>query len=150
MACEFQDIPDPGAWFDSLQSETKVKGKELDIFLKCCKGNATFIRKNVGFQLISGHTLCAELEVVDIDDMLRIAHFLGALLAKGQKINGETNQWSNGCFGSRWCDIDPEPFGCDHIRAAFYSKKHSKDFPEDCEFPFVISIIAEKIKTSKD
>ncbi len=50
-------------------------------------------------------------------------YILPRILSGEMKVNGEVENWSNGCFGSRWADFKARPHGLDFIRAAFYSKK---------------------------
>ena len=59
-------------------------------------------------------------------------------------INGETNNWSTGGFGSIWMDMDAEKYGLDYIRVAFYSKKFSSEWNYDK--PYLIQITCEKSK----
>ena len=66
------------------------------------------------------------------------------LLVSGKmKVNGKINNWSNGCFGSIWFDMNAKKYGLDSIRGGLYSKEtyagkweHNKHY--------LIEIIAEE------
>lgn len=68
------------------------------------------------------------------------------LLDGSMKVNGKKNNWSNGCFGSRWFDMDAKKYGVDYIRGAFYSKTHYKGGEWKEKKPYAIQIMIEKSK----
>lgn len=135
-----------GAAVDKMMNsdEHEKKRKELSTFLSCAKGNPDFLVKNCTFASICGSRLdpgsCAPTSK---DVRMSIFAELLRLLKKGQQVNGKKNNWSNGCFGSRWCDMDAKKYGVTYIRAAFYSKKfHEGEWKHPT--PFFIVITVEK------
>jgi hypothetical protein len=117
---------------------------ELKNFLKCIKGNPAMFLAICEYAGIDGHRLdpecCAPIDKKLIYTILRDAI---AIITDNRPINGKPENWSCGCFGSRWLDIDPRPYDLDYIRCAFYSKKTSKkDWKH--EKPYAIQITIEK------
>ena len=86
-----------------------LREKELRDFTALCKGkDPTTCQEFIGLNLAQ-------------ETPQSLAHFRAFIrhLCKGtMKVNGDTNNWSNGMFGSRWCD-----FRYDNkvIRYAYYS-----------------------------
>ena len=132
-----------------LPADTKIEQlrKELEIFLNCVKGNYANFQKLCFFSLVDGHKLDPTVcDPLDKQTLHAVGfHFINLMLDGKQKINGETNNWSCGFMGSRWCDLNAADFDLDHIRAAFYSKKHYQG-EWKYEKPFVIQITCEKAK----
>jgi len=126
------------------QDQHAKKEKELKTFLSCAKNNFDFLQRNLTLASICGSHLDPEVcEPVSRELRSRIARDLVTLLINGQKVNGKMNHWSNGGFGSRWCDMDAKKYGVDYIRAAFYSKTFS-DGDWSHPTPFFIGITVEK------
>jgi len=117
---------------------------ELKNFLKCIKGNAFMFLAICEYGGIDGHRLAPEC-CSPIDEKL-IYTILGdaiSIITGNRPIDGEKGNWSCGCFGSRWLDINAKPYGLDYIRCAFYSRKtSSKEWKH--EKPYAINITIEK------
>jgi hypothetical protein len=139
-------FPDVSSLFNEEKSSKQLK--ELETFLNCCKGNQDFVMNQLNIYTVCGSELDSDV-CVPVPRALRseIAQDLYGLLIKGQKVNGKPNHWSNGCFGSRWCDLDAKKYGVTYVRCAFYSKSSydpKKEWKQDK--PFVIQITVEKTK----
>ena len=139
-------VPETSDLFNEAKS--KRQHKELETFLNCCKNNPAFISKALNVYAVCGSELSPDV-CVPTEKALRsrIAQDFFRLLEAGQKVNGKENNWCNGCFGSRWCDMDAEKYGVDYIRCAFYSKSSydpKKKWTQDK--PFVVQITIEKAK----
>lgn len=122
------------------------KEKELKDFVKVVRGNPRLFLAITDYSAVDGNTLdpgCCEK--VDKAVIQRVLHsFLDLVISGTMKVNGKTNNWCNGSFGNRWCDMKAEDFGLDYIRVAFYSKKFSKEWKYDK--PYLIVITCEKAK----
>jgi hypothetical protein len=100
--------------------------EELVNFTKIIKGNPERLNALCGIQVIDGSALDECCKSVGMDKLKTIMRDAVALLISGKMVvNGKENNWSNGCFGSRWFDMNAEKYGVDYIRGAFYTKKES-------------------------
>ena len=124
--------------------EVKVLRKEVADYQKCVRGNPDRLMAITSIIARSGHTVDAECCAPVTTAVLQsIGQHLCELLLRGLPINGKTDGWSIGCFGSRWIDLDTQEDGVDYIRCAFYSKKHYKGEWKH-EKPYAIIITVEK------
>jgi hypothetical protein len=123
------------------------RGKELEDFTKCVKGNPSRFMALCNMTVICGSELEAFCcKPVDKDILRRILRDAGEMIIYGNmKVNGKVNNWSNGNIGSRWFDMDAKKYGVNYIRGAFYSKKHYKS-EWKCDTPYAINIIVEKAR----
>ena len=118
---------------------------ELKNFIKCIKGNPGMFLGICEYGGIDGHSLdpgcCVAIDEKLIYTILRDAI---SIITGNRPIDGKEGNWSCGCFGSRWLDIDAKPYGVDYIRCAFYSRKTHKTEKWKSEKPYVINITIEK------
>jgi hypothetical protein len=121
MSSRVQAIEDPASFFDKVEAESKGKRTELINYLKVIKGN------------LERFEALTEIECNKSDDSITIRDMLNwyipimyLILSGKMKVNGKKNNWSCGCFGSRWFDFD----GSNGItcRISFYSKKYSTEW----------------------
>ncbi len=125
-----------------------ARREELINFQKCVKGNLPRLLALTDIGICCGSAVDSDLCVAIPKPVLgRVIHDAVKLMVTGMKVCGGVNNWSSGCFGSRWFDMDASEYGLDHIRAAFYSKKHSSG-EWTWDKPYAIRIIAEKTKAA--
>jgi hypothetical protein len=132
---------------DDLFNEEKSnkKQKELETFLKCCKGNPAFVQGKVAVFIQDGGNLDPDVcEKIPTDVKQKVGNALVALLLKGQKVNGKQDNWCNGSFGSRWCDMDASKWNLDYVRCSFHSKASEENWPHPK--PYAVVITCEKAK----
>jgi len=114
-SCVIRDVTEDfeaGLW-DPFVSNDKAKElqTELQNFLKICKGNFNRFDALTATLVTGGGKITGFITVSGI-----------AMILRGQKVNGKEGNWSNGTFGSRWCDFE---FYNNSVRMAFYSRKHN-------------------------
>ena len=94
-----------------LSDETmKARQRELEVFSACVFQNEDFLRRKVKI------TMECEPEAFDALGFA-LCRFL---LTTKMKVNGKKHNWSNGCFGSRWCDTT---LAGREVRLAFYNEE---------------------------
>lgn len=119
---------------------------ELTNFAKLLKNNGKALCGLVELRSRCGATIdpiCCR--PVSKETMTAIGMRAVMCLLNGLEEEGHYDSWKVGCFGSRWFDMDPEPFGVDHIRVAFYSKKTYEDEWKS-EKPYLLAITVEKAR----
>jgi len=117
---------------------------ELKNFLKCIKNDAGRFLAICDLDAIDGGRIDECCEVIEEQLIYRIMRDAIKIIIADKPINGKLGNWNSGCFGSRWLDMDAKPYGLDHIRCAFYSKKYNSN---GCnELPYRIVITCEKAK----
>jgi hypothetical protein len=134
---------------DMFKSDDHIAKLKKDVlnFQKVIYRNPERLLALADSGVVSGHQIDPECCASIPDDILRrIAHDTAILLLEGNaKLNGKTNNWSVGGFGSVWMDLDAKKYGLDHIRLAYYSKATSTDGWTWAK-PILIRITAEKSK----
>jgi hypothetical protein len=122
--------------------------QELLDFTKCIAGSPERLNALCHLFAIDGAGVdpvsCQKVSKDTLREVLAAAAH--RLLSGQMKVNGKKDNWNNGCFGSRWFDMDAERFGVDYVRAAFYSKKHYKGGEWKHPKPYAIEIMVEKAK----
>jgi len=131
------------AMFDT--KKVADRKKVLQTFAKLAKSKRWLI-ENCDLGAISGHKIspdwCVEVPTLL---MLAIMHDFVDICVAGTKVNGKTNNWSNGGFGSQWMDMDASKYGLDYIRCAFYAKETTAEWGLT-EKPYMVRITIEKSK----
>ena len=127
-------------------ADIEYQRKELEVWTKIVKGSPERFFAATTVSPVSGHRAdpgsCGE---VSDDALRRISMDFVRLCIIGTQVNGKTNNWTNGCWGSRWMDMNPKKYGVDYIRAAFYSKKNFKGEWKG-DKPFLVQIMIEKAR----
>jgi hypothetical protein len=103
-----------------------TRKKDIEDWNRCIKHNMRrlFALTKIGYRC--GSTLDNECCAPIPDDKMAAImneYIVPRILSGEMKVNGDIENWSNGCFGSRWADFKARPHGLDYIRVAFYSKK---------------------------
>jgi hypothetical protein len=128
--------------FDTKKAADRKK--VLQTFAKLAKSKRWLI-ENCDLGAVSGHKISPELCVeVPYLLILAIMHDFVDICVAGTKVNGKTNNWSDGSFGSQWMDMDAGKYGLDYIRCAFYAKETSAEW--DMEKPYMVRLTIEKAK----
>jgi hypothetical protein len=132
--------------FKSDDHISKLKQDVLN-FQKVIRNNPQRLIAIADFGIVSGQQIDPEsCGHIDPAVLRLIIGEAGHILTSGNpKINGKTNNWSVGAFGSVWMDLDARKYGIDHIRLAYYSKTTSKD-GWSWDKPILLRITAEKSK----
>jgi len=104
-------------WFDE-QSDEKCESrkKELEVFLGCCR-DPRFIHDKTVIFCSPEHGRPEFREWFRTKTTQR--SIIRFLLGNDHKVNGKWGNWSNGGFGSRWCDVRLNGYD---VRLAYYSK----------------------------
>jgi hypothetical protein len=143
MACSFTASNESPFKTDN---QIEVLRKEIQDYQKCILGNHDRMVALTHIFGASGHTLdpesCSE---VPRDLVKTIMRDLVSRLLAGMEVKGGYGNWSCGGFGSRWIDLDAKDYGLDHIRCAFYSKKHYQGVWKH-DKPYVIDVVVEKAR----
>ena len=123
---------------EELKNFSKCIANNYDRFISICEISAI----DAGFMedccVLVGREVCKQI--------MRDAVVM--LISGTMEVNGKINNWSNGCFGSRWFDMDAKKYGVTHIRGAFYTKYEDKDW--NCKKPYKIEIMIEKANNKKN
>jgi len=98
------------------ETEAEDKRKELEDALKKMASNPRFMLHHV--LIGAGPANCPEFHPWC---KRKISEVMGFLLFNKHKINGEWGHWSNGSFGSRWCDVRLADYD---VRLSFHSRKY--------------------------
>ena len=130
---------------DDMMNENVLyaKKKDLENYIKCVSKNLFRFDALTDYYVVDGYNLepqlCAEIlpEVLGL-----ISRDFIKIILNNPNINGKTNNFSTGGFGSIWMDMDAEKYDLDYIRVAFYSKKFEKNWRHSK--PYAIRITCEK------
>ena len=130
---------------DAAEARNKDLATEMMSFQECVKGNRSRLLALAAITAISGHHLDPESCVPVPQELVQqIGQYAGGMVIKGMERGSGYGQWSCGFMGSRWFDIDPEKFGVDSIRCAFYSKANYKGGVWPHDEPYSIDITVER------
>ena len=134
------------------ESDAKIEAltSELKNYLKCVKGDAPRFMALTEFGLMDGGKMDPECcaEITDKSVINRVMRDTILQVIADKPVDGKEGNWSCGCFGSRWMDLNAEKYGLDYVRVAFYSKKHYKGsdgWPHEGKH-YAVIITAEKGK----
>jgi hypothetical protein len=123
MNANVQAIENPASFFDKVEAESDGKRTELKNYLIVIKGNLD------RFEALTEIGCRKTDDSITPRDMVNYyIPIMTYILSGKMKVNGKKNNWSCGCFGSRWFDWDngnPDKIIC---RIAFYSKKYSTNW----------------------
>jgi hypothetical protein len=120
--------------------------EELKNFQTLVKGNRDRLLALCEFSAISGEYLEPCCGHVDEAVLRTILEDAVKEVVRGKKVNGKAGQWSAGFMGSRWFDMDAKKYGVTYVRAAFHSKKFTKEGKWNRELPYAIHITVEKAR----
>jgi hypothetical protein len=135
---------------EKMMGASDARLEELKNYQKCVKGNLSRLLALTDIRIGCGSRFDPHLcDVIPKEVLMCIMNDAVQLLVTGIEFNGKMNDWKNGCFGSRWFDMDASKYGLDYIRAAFYSKKHNSGEWRS-EEPYAIRITAEKAKVFRN
>ena len=124
--------------------------KSLENFTKLMTGRPDLLDTLCEIRAMCGSKLDGECcKPVDKNTIMKIGDDVVQLLTSGKmKVNGNRNNWSNGCFGSIWIDMDAKMYDVDYIRCAFYSKATFKGvWPTKKNY--LITVTVEKANRGK-
>lgn len=124
MSSNIQSIDNPTTFFDKVEAEDNGKRTELKNYLKCIKGNLDRFEALTKIRWTKSDDLIITTRDIALNCYLPITYYI---LSGEMKVNGKKNNWSCGCFGSRWFDWD-SPDGKISCRIAFHSKKYSTEW----------------------
>jgi hypothetical protein len=148
MSSSYKITTPSTAEMDDMFNETKQNARETELinFTKCVAGKPDLLNALCEIEAIDGGSIDECCKRVGREKCIQIMRDAFALLVSGKmKVNGKENNWSNGCFGSCWFDMDAEKYGVDYIRGAFYSKKtYAGEWNTDKHYRIQITI--EKAK----
>ena len=132
----------------AMMMETNQKKVELENFLKVCKGSPKLLNHLCDIVVICGSRMDSE-SCAPVPKRIQYDAATECVkrIVEGCEVNGEDGNFSNGCFGSRWMDLDKwaKKNGIDYCRCAFFSKKfHEGVWKSDKQY--MIQIQVEKSK----
>lgn len=114
---------------------------ELTAYQKCVKGDMGRIVALTYISGVDGASLDPESCTPISKSLIQaICHDVVLRVAAGMKVNGTPDNWNCGFLGSRWFDIDGDKYGVDYIRAAFYSRKSSKNWQSPKPYAIIVTI----------
>jgi hypothetical protein len=129
------------------EDQAKAKGDELTNYLKVCRGKSELLFGLTTISMVDGWLIEPECCVPAGKELCyAAARECVRRIILGCGVNGKDGNFSNGCFGSRWMDLNvwARANGLTHVRCAFYSKKFSENWAHDT--PYSIQVTIEKAR----
>ena len=132
---------------DEADKSATSKKRELELYLnRIAQNPARFINlthilvRDMGKTAIGKE--CGLIEISKDEIRSLTNNIIATFVFTDMKVNGEEEQWSNGCFGSRWYDWTSEDENTT-CRVAFFSKKF-KQVPESIAKDYVLEFKFER------